>query len=1310
MKKMKLSRLLAVLLAMMIAITPCIAGVAENATGSTPATGTGAATDTDSGTGDGAGADAGDKEEDKEPPAISITGVKVYALTSEAYVGDSVSFSATVEPSTSANQSVTWSVTHPATGSINATGSVKLDSHGSWTIRATSVADPTKYGEATIRVYDKVTNVSAKSSMSLEVGDTDSLNASVQPSNAKQGLAYTSKDTSVAVVGNDGTVTAKGVGTTTITITSTDDKNKTATCTVTVTAKKVPVNSVTLTPSSLSLEEGKTGTLKATVTPDNATNNAVTWSSSDATVAKVEDGKVTALKAGSTTITVTTADGNKTASITVTVTAKPVAVTGVALNQSTLSLKTGASATLTATITPSNATNTGIEWSSSNEDVATVSGGVVTALKAGTAIITVKTKDGAKTATCTVTVTDPVKVNNIALNFTSKTLEVGDTFQLKATVSPSTADDTSVTFESKDPSVATVKADGTVTAKAKGTTNIIVSATDGSNVTVFCSVTVNEKTIVPVTGITGVPSTLTIAPGAVYQLNPSVEPSNATEKGFTYASANTSKVTVDENGIITAVGADGQAYVYVYSKANPSVKATVKVIIGTPKPVQSIALNSNAATLWVDGTYQLTATVMPTDASVKEVTYSSDNTTVATVDNTGKITAKAKGTAKITVSAMDGSGKTATCTVTVKQPATGVVITPTSFTMAKGESKTLTAIISPTGADETGVNWTSSNPAVATVYNGVVYANADGVATITATCVNASNIKASCTVTVGTKVSSIGLAPATAAMKTGSTLYISSVVSPTNASNKSLIWKSNDTNKAIVNNGSVTAYAPGVVTITATAADGSGVTAQCVITITGEAIATPTPVPTPSPSPTIPPATKINCIANTTKGSLNVRDRASTAGNVIARIPQYGAFTVTAWGSTWCQVSYNGVTGYVMTQYVKKVEDPSVTPTPGPTMPAGQTAQVNTAKGSLNMRSKVDGPVIAKIPEKAYFIVLEYGATWCKAWYDGHEGYVMTKFLVLTGGSMSDTPTPTPSMEPVIDYGKVTTVSGGLNLRSNPDGTKLAVIPQNATVAVHIKDTTWCRVTYGGKTGYVMTKFLTFGASAPTETPEVPEGTVTSYARVTTVSGGLNLRQTVNGTRIAVIPQNAVIGVITKGADWSYVKYGTKVGYVMTKFLTDTTETPSETPTTPSDTVVGYGKVTTITGSLNMRSGAGKNYGVIAQIKQGGVVEVLDKGTTWSRVRYGGKTGYVMSSYLTFSTSRPAEDTTPEVSTGTKAQVTTVTGTLNMRSGMGTNYALKAKIPQKAYVQVLTYGPTWSYVSYNGTTGYVMTQYLTIVE
>ncbi len=166
------------------------------------------------------------------------------------------------------------------------------------------------------------------------------------------------------------------------------------------------VTGVTLNATTLELIEGKTQTLTATVVPQDATNKTVTWKSNKPTIATVDNkGKVTAIKKGIATITVTTTDGNKTATCKVTVKAKVIHVTEVKLDKTEMTKTEGETEQLTATVLPDNATNKAITWSSSDKTVATVDDkGLVTAIKKGTATITVITKDGNKTATCKVTV------------------------------------------------------------------------------------------------------------------------------------------------------------------------------------------------------------------------------------------------------------------------------------------------------------------------------------------------------------------------------------------------------------------------------------------------------------------------------------------------------------------------------------------------------------------------------------------------------------------------------------------------------------------------------------------------------------------------------------------------------------------------------------------------------------------------------------------------------------------------------------------------------------------------------------------
>ena len=274
----------------------------------------------------------------------------------------------------------------------------------------------------------KVTGITVNpTSLSLTEGDSADLTATVSPSNAdNQSVTWDSNDKSVATVSN-GKVTALKAGSTSITVKSVDG-GFTASCAVTVVAKTVDVSSVTLSKSELTLTEGESETITATVKPDDATDKTVSWSSSDPAVATVDGGKivkpdnatdktvtwtssdpevatvdggvVTAVKEG--TATITAKAGDKTAACEVTVKKKTVAVESVELDKSELELAEGESATLVATVKPDDATDKTVTWSSSDPEIATVDGGVVTAVKGGTATITASAGD--KTATCAVTV------------------------------------------------------------------------------------------------------------------------------------------------------------------------------------------------------------------------------------------------------------------------------------------------------------------------------------------------------------------------------------------------------------------------------------------------------------------------------------------------------------------------------------------------------------------------------------------------------------------------------------------------------------------------------------------------------------------------------------------------------------------------------------------------------------------------------------------------------------------------------------------------------------------------------------------
>ena len=337
----------------------------------------------------------------------------------------------------------------------------------------------------------------------------------------------------------------------------------------------VGVSGVSLNKTSLNLLEGGSETLTATVAPDNATNKSVSWKSSDNGVATVDNsGKVTAVKAGSATITVTTSDGSKTATCSVTVTAKTISVTGISLVKTTLELTEGAEGMLKATITPSDATNQVVTWSTSDNNIAKVSDGKVTAVKAGEATITVTTSDGGKTATCKVTV-KAVALEGLSVNPATLEIVEGETKQLEVKFNPESYADKSVNWASDNKSVATVDENGLVKAVKPGECKIYVESAKDKTKQAFCEVTVTPDPTLK--GISFPYTSLTMKKGETKQIQVVFDPEYANNKNVTWESSDPAVATVDNAGTVTAVW-NGEADITATSQEG-GFTATCKVTV-----------------------------------------------------------------------------------------------------------------------------------------------------------------------------------------------------------------------------------------------------------------------------------------------------------------------------------------------------------------------------------------------------------------------------------------------------------------------------------------------------------------------------------------------------------------------------------------------------------------------------------------------------------------------------------------------------------------------------------------------------------
>lgn len=734
--------------------------------------------------------------------------------------GESASLKATIFPENASDKSLKWGSSDVSVATVDAYGNVKAEGNGEATVFVSS-SDGGFTAYCNVKVGTSVTGISLDPrEFTLEtIGSSFTIKPVISPEDASDlGVVWESADTKVVSVASDGTVTAIGPGTTTVTAT-TNDGSFTSNCVVSV---KSPAQHVSLDKTSLKLLEGESGKLTATVYPLNSTQKTLTWVSDHPDVASVDnEGNVTARKAGAATVTVKVAE-NVTAVCKVTVISR---VTGISLSETTVELKPGETRRLTATVLPQNASNAEVTWYSDKESVAKVSqSGLVSAVSTGEATIHVVTSDGGKMATCLVKVGTPVK--GITLSISSKTLYVGDpSLDISATLTPANATDKSLEWSSSDPEVASIAPGAVLHAVIKplkpGKTTITATTKDGG-FTASCEVTVKRH----VSGVSLNKASLTLYVGETESLAATVAPEDASDKTVAWSSDNSAVASVS-NGKVTA-NKPGTAVIKVVTN-DLSKEAACTVTV--KRHAESVELSQKEIKLYLGENRSLTATVLPSDASDKNVTWSSSNPNVATVSTAGNVVSKSVGTTVITVKTADG-GHQASCHVTVLEPvvyATSLTITPQALNMNIGESASLTLQMLPSNANEKLV-WESDNESVARVVNGDITAVGVGVAKIMVKGKNVTSNEVTVTVIDKFAVTGVKLNESEKSLQVGDSFTLTATVLPEDARDKTVTWSSDKESVATVKDGVVTAVSPGTAIIKVTAGAGA-FSATCSVTV-----------------------------------------------------------------------------------------------------------------------------------------------------------------------------------------------------------------------------------------------------------------------------------------------------------------------------------------------------------------------------------------------------------------------------------------------------------------------------------------------
>lgn len=566
----------------------------------------------------------------------------------------------------------------------------------------------------------------------------------------------------------------------------------------------------------------------------------VTWSVRDPNIASVsETGVVTALALGTTEVAASSR--GKSGIATITVQRTPVAT--VVVRPDRVDALVGSKTQLSATaLDASQATlaNRGFVWTTSNANVATVdASGSVTGVGAGSAVITA-TSEG-KSASSTFTIMQGA-VATVVVTPSPITMVAGQSTQLAASArdaSGSVITGKSVVWSSSNTAVASVSSQGVVSGVGAGSTTITATI-DGVSGT--SAVTVSD---VPVAKVAVSPQGPTISTGSSVQLSATVTDANGTvvsNRAVSWTTSNAAIATVSSTGVVTGV-IPGTATITATSEGK-SGSATVTVTL-VPAGNVTVAPTSLALTPGQAGA--LTATVTDANGQVltnRPVSWTTSDAAVATVSQTGDVTAVAPGGATITATSGSKSG---TAAVTVSQvPVANVSVAPATLSLQQGQTGSLTA----TATDAAGnvltrtLTWTSDNTSVATVSStGDVIAVAPGSATITAAESGGKSGSSAITVTA-VPIASVVISPPTSTVTVGQGVQLTATVTDVNGnvvSNPTVAWQSGNTSVASVSSsGAVTTSASGTVTITASS---GGRSSTAVVTVNPS---TPTPGPVAS--------------------------------------------------------------------------------------------------------------------------------------------------------------------------------------------------------------------------------------------------------------------------------------------------------------------------------------------------------------------------------------------------------------------------------------------------------------------------------
>ncbi len=468
---------------------------------------------------------------------------------------------------------------------------------------------------------------------------------------------------------------------------------------------------------------------------------------------------------------------------------------------------------------------------------------------------------------------------------------------------------------------------------------------------------------------------------------------------------------------------------------------------------------------------------------------------------------------------------------------------------------------------------------------------------------------------------------------------------------------------------------------------------------------------------------------------INIRQKPEAYSTVVSKLYKNAKVQIYGEENGFYKVSYmekeKGY-GYISKDYVKVdngVDIPENKPvekpeTPGTVIKTGKVINVTT---SLNVRSGAGTSysAIGSLRANETVEITGESGNWFKIDFNGRAGYVSKDFIKVDEQNNEaskpevkpEEPKPeTPSVEE--KTGQVINVTTSLNVRSGAgtNYSSIGSLKANATVKITGESGNWYKIDFNGRVGYVSKDYIKVNTSTsdtirpeqpkPENKPETPSVEVKT-GQVVGISSVLNVRSGA-GTNYSVIgslkPSQSV-KITGESGNWYKIDFNGRVGYVSKDYIKVNTSTsgnvkPEEKPETPSQpTTLKDGKVTGISTSLNVRSGAGTNYSIIGSLKPNQSVKITGESGSWYKIDLNGKVGYVSKQYVTIiSGGNSNSNNNVNNVIGTVYNITTK---LNVRNSPSTSAGIIGSLYDGNKVEITGETGNWYKININGKVGYV---------